>query len=65
MSTDELIEKAEELKMRGYTFEFYTFSTGWFVNKNSDSWILRTPQGAALPFYEALKKTIRTIEYLQ
>ena len=64
MELEKLIEKANKMRQDGWQFEFYTYNSGWFVKKDSEHWILRTPQGAALPFYEALKKTLRTLEYL-
>ena len=60
---DELIEKANELHSQGWRFESYDYGSGWFI-KPGAHWMLRTPQGSALPFYEALKKALRTIDYL-
>lgn len=65
MNLDQLIQKSNELQRQGFRFEFWTVSSGWFIKPDSEHWMLRTPQGAALPFYAALEKTLRTIEYLE
>ena len=62
---DELIEQANELQSKGFRFEFMTYGTGWFVKPDAEHWLLRTPQGAALPFYEAVKKIVRLVKYLE
>ena len=64
MELEKLAEKANDLLKNGWRFEFYTANTGWFVKPDAENWLIRTPQGSALPFYEALKKVLRTIEYL-
>ena len=61
---DELIEKANNLHSRGWRFENYDYKSGWFIKPDAENWMIRTPQGAALPFYEALKKALRLIDYL-
>ena len=61
---DELIQKAKEMLEDGWRFEVYRYGIGWFYKPDAENWLIKTPQGAALPFYEALKKTLRTIEYL-
>jgi len=64
MTLDEMIAKANEMLAEGWRFEFYRDGAGWFVNPSAEHWMLRTPQGAALPFYAALEKTLRTVQYL-
>ena len=61
---DEGIQLANDLREHGVRFEFYREWEGWFYHPQASNDLLRRPQGAALPFYEAAFKFERTMEYL-